>query len=54
MIRLAVLLTLAPLAVADHPSDLPHMHTQDPSLLMGLGMLAVFFCVGLIMKGRRG
>ena len=50
MIRLATLLALAPLAATAHPVDVPHLHGDDPTLLMGLGMIALLVTVAILVK----
>ena len=53
MIRLATILALTPLAALAHPTDVPHVHSEDPSLWIGLAMIAVFTTLGILVKRRR-
>ncbi|WP_428927562.1 hypothetical protein [Marinibacterium sp. SX1] len=53
MKRLAALamatLTL-PAAASAHSADLPHVHPDDPTLLMGLAAIAILAVIAIIVK----
>lgn len=52
MIRLAALLLLIPLSATAHPADLPHVHMDDPTLLMGMGAIAILAMIAIVVKGK--
>ena len=52
MKRLAALAALAPAAASAHAADLPHVHADDPVLLLGLGAIAVLLVIAVYVKRR--
>lgn len=52
MKRLAALAALAPAAAVAHPDQVPHVHADDPTLLMGLGAIAILMVIAIIVKRR--
>lgn len=50
MKRLAALALLAPAAVSAHAADVPHVHPEDPTLLMGVGAIAILGVIAVIVK----
>ncbi len=50
MKRLAALIALAPVAVSAHAENVPHVHSDDPTLLMGLGAIAILTVIAIFVK----
>ncbi|QEW22455.1 hypothetical protein LA6_004679 [Marinibacterium anthonyi] len=52
MKRVAALAALAPAAATAHQTGTPHVHASDPTLLMGLGAIAILMVIAIIVKRR--
>ena len=52
MKRLAILLALVPGIGLAHPVKVPHVHTDDPTLLMGIGAIAIALTLAIVFKRR--